>query len=85
MKKGDYDAVYGCWISSIFGIFQLLDPITQKRVVAQQFFFAQSSKSCQQCFGTKIIIYLFFLLPIRKFCPMAKMAATQNFYPIFFF
>ena len=67
MKKGDFDAVYGCWISSIFGNFQLWDPITPKRVVAQQKEIAQSSKSCQECFGTKIILFNFFYYPSQNF------------------
>ena len=65
MKKGDYDAVYGCWISSIFGNFQLWDPITQKRVVAQQ------KKICSIFLEWSKMIwykknYLIFLLPVTK-------------------
>ena len=80
MKKGDYDAVYGCWISSIFGNFQLWDPITQKRLVAQQKKnLLNLLRVVKNASELKLFCFNFFttrhrFLPFAKNCAIFKMA-----------
>ena len=83
MNKCDYDTVYGCWILSIFGIFQLWDPITQKRVVAQQ------QKFCSIFLEwSKMICYKHFFISFttrHKILPFGKKLPRSKIFTQFFF